>query len=63
MKATINVRKSSPFAQYNGVKFDVDFSKAITCNGKLIISIKGVSKEYPNNYTDFTQDELIFSNN
>jgi hypothetical protein len=60
MKAIINVRKGSGFEMHNGEKFEVDFSKVVTCKGKLIIPIKGVRKEYPNNYTDFSQDELIF---
>jgi len=61
MKATINVKKGSGFENCNGKKFDVDFSKAVTCKGKIILPLKGVRDEYPNNYTDFSQDELIFS--
>jgi hypothetical protein len=63
MYATINVKKGSGFEKHNGEKFKVDFSKVITAAGKLIFPLKGVRKEYPNNYTDFTQDELIFSHN
>jgi hypothetical protein len=60
MKAIINVRKGSSFERHNGQEFDVDLTAAIACAGKLIIPIKGVRESYPNNYTDFSQDELIF---
>lgn len=62
MKATINVKKGSGFENHNGQTFEIDLSKAITCKGKLIIPIKGVRPEFPNNFTDFSQDELIFEN-
>lgn len=61
MKATINVKKSSGFAKYNGMQFDVDPSKFLTIKGKILVPIRGINKDYPSNYTDFTQDELIFS--
>ena len=62
MKATINVKKGSSFAKYNGQIFEVNPSQFCTIKGKLLIPIRGVNPEYPSNYTDFTQDELIFSN-
>lgn len=62
MKATINVKKGSSFAKYNGQTFEVKPSKFLTIRGKLLIPIRGLNPEYPSNYTDFTQDELIFSN-
>jgi hypothetical protein len=62
MKATINVKKGSSFAKYNGQIFEIEPLKFLTVRGKLIIPIKGINSEYPLNYTDFTQDELIFSN-
>lgn len=62
MKAIINVKKGSGFENHNGQEFEIDLTKAITCKGKLIIPIKGVRPEFPENYTDFLQDELIFKN-
>lgn len=62
MKATINVKKGSSFAKYNGQTFEVNPSEFLVLRGKLLIPVKGVNLEYPSNYTDFTQDELIFSN-
>lgn len=63
MKAIINVKKGSGFENHNGQEFEVDLSKALTVKGKLIIPIKGVRPEFPDNYTDFSQDELFFINN
>ena len=62
MKATINVKKGSSFEKYNGQEFKVDPCKFLTIRGKILVPIKGINPEYPSNYTDFTQDELIFSN-
>ena len=62
MKAIINVKKQSVFAKFNKQAFEIDFTKAITCGGKLILPIKGVNPEFPNNYVDFSTDELLFSN-
>lgn len=62
MKATINVKKGSSFAKYNGQTFNVEPSDFLTTRGKILVPIRGVQPEYPSNFTDFTQDELIFSN-
>lgn len=62
MKAIINVKKGSSFEKYNGQEFEVNPCDFLTARGKLIIPIKGLNPEYPSNFTDFTQDELIFSN-
>lgn len=62
MKATINVKKGSSFAKYNGQTFIVDPAKFLTIKGKILVPIRGLNPEYPSNYTDFMQDELIFSN-
>jgi len=62
MKATINVNKNSSFAKYNGMIFNIEPTKFFTVKGKILVPIKGVNPEYPLNKTDFTQDELIFSN-
>jgi hypothetical protein len=62
MKATINVKKGSSFAKYNGQTFEINPSQFMTIRGKLLIPVRGVNPEYPSNYTDFKQDELIFSN-
>lgn len=62
MKATINTKPGSSFAKYNGQTFEVDPSQFMTIRGKLLIPIRGVNPEYPSNFTDFTHDELIFSN-
>lgn len=61
MKATINVKKGSSFAKYNGQTFEVDPRTFLTIRGKILVPIRGVNPEYPSNYTDFTQDEIIFS--
>ena len=61
MKATINVKKGSSFAKYNGQTFKVDTRTFLTIRGKILVPIRGINPEYPSNYTDFTQDELIFS--
>ena len=60
MLATINVKNSSSFAKYNGKIFNVEVDKMIAVRGKLVIPIKGINPEFPDNYTDFTQDELLF---
>lgn len=60
MKVTINVKKSSSFAKYNGKVFEVNPMKFITAKGKIVVPIRGLNPEYPSNYTDFNQDELIF---
>lgn len=62
MKVTINVKKGSSLAKYNGQTFEVKPSEFMTIKGKLLIPIRGVNPEYPSNFTDFTHDELIFSN-
>lgn len=49
-------------AKYNGQTFEVNPSEFLVLRGKLLIPIRGVNPEYPSNYTDFTQDELIFTN-
>jgi hypothetical protein len=61
MKATINVKKSSSFAKYNGQTFEVDPCTFLTIRGKILVPIRGLNPEYPSNYTDFIQDEIIFS--
>jgi hypothetical protein len=60
MLVTINVKKKSSFAKYNGKTFEVNQSEFFTVKGKLIIPIKGINNEFPQNYTDFSQDEIIF---
>jgi hypothetical protein len=62
MKVTINVKRGSSFAKYNGQSFEVNPCNFLVLKGKLLIPIRGVNPEYPSNFTDFTQDELIFSN-
>jgi len=62
MKATINVKKGSSFAKYNGKSFEVNPCDFIPIKGKLLIPIRGLNPNFPDNYTDFTQDEIIFSN-
>lgn len=61
MQATINVKKGSSYTKYNGHTFTVDPSKFLTINGKILVPIQGLNPEYPKNYIDFTQDELLFS--
>jgi len=61
MKVTINVKKGSSFAKYNGQTFEVNPCTFLTIRGKILVPIKGINPEFPENYTDFTQDELIFS--
>jgi hypothetical protein len=62
MKVTINVKKGSSFEKYKGLTYEVDPHTFLTIKGKILVPIRGINPEYPNNYTDFTQDELIFSN-
>ena len=61
MLVTINVKKKSSFAKYNGKTFEVNPLEFFAIGGKLIIPIKGINNEFPQNYTDFSQDEIIFS--
>ncbi len=62
MKVTINVNKNSSFAKYNGLTFEVNPLSFLTIKGKILVPIRGLNPEYPSNYTDFNQDELLFSN-
>ena len=61
MKVTINCKKESGFAKYNGQTFEVDPKNFLTIKGKILVPIRGLNPEYVANYTDFTQDELFFS--
>lgn len=61
MKATINVKKKSIYSCYNGQTFDIDPLDFLTVKGKIVVPIQGVNPMYPTLYTDFTQDELIFT--
>lgn len=62
MKAIINVPKGSAYARYNGKEFFITLFKAFAIKGKLLIPVKGVDPEHPDNFVDFNQDELIFVN-
>lgn len=57
MKVTINVKKGSSFAKYNGQTFEVDPSTFLTIRDKILVPIKDIDPEYPSNFADFTQIE------
>jgi len=59
MKATINVKSANQYSNRNGETFEV--KDVLEIRGKKVYGLVGVNYEYPNNQTDFTEDEVIIS--
>lgn len=57
MKAIINVNKASQYSKMNGLSFEV--KDVIEIKGKKVYGLLGVNPNFPNNQTDFSEDELI----
>lgn len=55
--AKLNVKKCNQYSALNGLSFQV--KDTYTCKGKMVYGLLGVNKQYPNNTTDFTQDEVV----
>lgn len=56
LKATINVKKASQYAKFNGKEYEVKDS--YLCKGLRVYSLIGLDNFNPKNTTDFTEKEL-----
>lgn len=53
MKAIVNVPKANQYSRFNGLTFEV---KDVT---NITMGLLGLDKNYPNNQTDFSFNEII----
>jgi len=56
MKATINVKKASQYSKLNGQEFQV--KETFIIRNTRMYALAGVNPEWPNNTTDFSENEL-----
>jgi len=60
MWVVINVSSGSAYAHLNNKRFFVNPEDFLVIKGKVIVPIKGVDNHFPDNFTDFSIDELKY---